>query len=317
MEFRHLVSFLAIAEELHFGRAAARLHLTQPSLSQQLQRLERTLGVELVARTSHEVRLTSAGRAFEVEARAIVSQVDKAAQCAREAAAGRTGTVRVGYNFPAGQHILPMTLAKMHAEFPDVMVRLEEKRTGPQLQALADGELDIALVYGRPVTSDFQYRRLLRLPMVAVVGQGHKWAGRPGVPFAELAHQPCILFAREQSPAMYDAILSAAERTGIRLNVANVVDDPGATGILVSVKPLVGFASASRGMFAGAAAGGVRPVPVPLYQPVPMVDLYVVWREGEPTRLQTSFLDCLEAVGPFDVPALTRFERAGTQAKTA
>ncbi|NKQ58664.1 LysR family transcriptional regulator [Amycolatopsis sp. K13G38] len=308
MEFRHLVSFLAIAEELHFGRAAARLHLTQPSLSQQLQRLERTLGVELVARTSHEVRLTSAGRAFEVEARAIVAQMDKAAHSAREAAAGRTGTVRVGYNFPAGQHILPATLAKMHAEFPDVTVKLEEKRTGPQLASLAEGGLDIALVYGRPVTADFQYRRLLRLPMVAVVGQNHKWAGRPGVPFAELARQPCILFDREQCPAMYDAILSAAERTGIRLNVAHVIDDPGATAILVSVKPLVGFASASRGMFAGAAAGGVRPVPVQLYDPVPTIDLYAVWRDAETNRLREAFLDCLEAVGPFHSPPMNRAE---------
>lgn len=308
MEFRHLVSFLAIAEELHFGRAAARLHLTQPSLSQQLQRLERTLGVELVARTSHEVRLTSAGRAFEVEARAIVAQMDKAAYSAREAAAGRTGTVRVGYNFPAGQHILPATLAKMHAEFPDVTVMLEEKRTGPQLASLAEGALDIALVYGRPVTSDFQYRRLLRLPMVAVVGQTHKWAGRPGVPFAELGRQPCILFDREQCPAMYDAILSAAERTGIRLNVSHVIDDPRATAIIVSVKPLVGFASASRGVFEGASAGGVRPVPVQLYDPVPTIDLYAVWRETDANRLQDAFLDCLEAVGPFHSPPATRAE---------
>jgi DNA-binding transcriptional LysR family regulator len=308
MDFRHLLSFLAIAEELHFGRAAARLHLTQPSLSQHLQRLERTLGVELVARTSHEVRLTSAGRAFEVEARMIVTQVDKAIHSAREAAAGRTGTVRVGYNFPAAHHILPATLAKMHADYPDVTVKLEEKHTGPQLQALADGELDVALVYGHPVTSDFQYRRLLRLPMVAVVGPGHKWAGRPGVPFAEVGHQPCVLFGREQCPAMYDAILSAAERASIQLNIAHVVDDPVATGILVSVKQLVGFASVSRGMLAGATAGGVRPVPVPLYDPVPMIDLYVVWRDSEPDRLQTAFLDCLEAVGPFRAPALTRVE---------
>lgn len=308
MEFRHLESFLAIAEELHFGRAAARLHLTQPSLSQQLQRLERTVGLELVARTSHEVRLTSAGRAFEVEARAIVAQMEKAMHSARDAAAGRTGTVRVGYNFPAGQHILPATLTKMHAQFPDVTVKLEEKRTGPQLSSLADGALDIALVYGRPVTSDFQYRRLLRLPMVAVVGQGHQWAGRRGVPFAELSRQPCILFDRELCPAMYDAILSAAERTGIRLNVAHVIDDPGATAILVSVKPLVGFASASRGMFAGAAAGGVRPVPVQLYDPVPTIDLYAVWRDTDANRLLDAFLDCLEAVSPFENPPTTKAE---------
>ncbi|WAL68626.1 LysR family transcriptional regulator [Amycolatopsis cynarae] len=310
MEFRHLVSFLAIADELHFGRAAARLHLTQPSLSQQLQRLERTLGVELVARTSHQVRLTSAGRAFEVEARAIVNRMGKAAQSAREAAAGRTGTISVGYNFPAGQHILPATLARMHAEYPDATVKLEEKRTGPQLAALAEGTLDVALVYGRPVTSEFRYRRLLRLPMVAVVGPGHQWAGLPGVPFAELARQPCILFDREQCPAMYDAILAAAERTGIRLTVAHVLDDPGATAILVSVKPLVGFASASRGMLAGSAVGGVRPVPVRLYDPVPTIDLYAVWRDSGVNPLQEVFLDCLEAVGPFRVPALHTGSRA-------
>ncbi|MBW0117350.1 LysR family transcriptional regulator, partial [Pseudonocardia abyssalis] len=151
MEFRHLVSFLAISEELHFGRAAARLHLTQPSLSQQLKRLERTLGVQLVARSSHDVRLTPAGRAFEPEARAIVAQMAKATNSVRELAAGRTGTVNVGYNFPAGQHILPATLARMHADLPDVSVALAERRTGPQLAALAEGAIDVALVYGRPV----------------------------------------------------------------------------------------------------------------------------------------------------------------------
>ena len=227
MEFRHLESFLAIADELHFGRAAARLHLTQPSLSQQLQRLERSLGVELVARTSHEVRLTSAGRAFRKQAQVIVSQMEKAAHSAREAAAGRVGTVNVGYNFPAGQHVLPAVLGKMNTQYPDVTVALWEKRTGPQLAALADGELDVALVYGRSVASRFRYRRLLQVPLVAVVGQGHKWAGRPGVPFAELAHHPCILFDREQCPAMYDAIMGGAERSGIALNVAHVLDDPG------------------------------------------------------------------------------------------
>jgi DNA-binding transcriptional LysR family regulator len=96
--------------------------------------LERTLGVELVARTSHEVRLTAARRAFEIEARTIVQQMDKAAHTAREAAAGRTGTLNVGYNFPAGQHILPATLAKMLAEFPDV-----NRRSGGEANGTAAG----------------------------------------------------------------------------------------------------------------------------------------------------------------------------------
>jgi DNA-binding transcriptional LysR family regulator len=308
MEFRLLVSFLAIAEELHFGRAAATLHLTQPSLSQQLQRLERTLGVQLVARTSHAVRLTQAGQAFEVEAREIVAQIEKARRAAREAAEGRTGTFRVGYNFPAGQHILPPTLAKMHTDFPNVTVLLEEQRTGPQLAALAEGALDVALVYGRPITSSFQHRRLLRLPIVAVVGQGHKWAGRPGVPFAEIGEQPCVLFKREQCPAMYDTILAAADHTGIRLKVAHVLDNPSAVEILVSVHPLVGFASASRAMQAGAVAGGARTCPVQLYDPVPTIDLYAAWRDDQKNPLQRAFLECLDAVSPFSNPAAIRSE---------
>jgi DNA-binding transcriptional LysR family regulator len=103
MEIRHVMAFLAIAEELHFGRAAARLHLAQPSLSQQLQRLERDVGVRLVARSSHEVGLTPAGEAFEPEARALVAQMRKASEAAREAAAGRCGRMSVGFNFLAGQ----------------------------------------------------------------------------------------------------------------------------------------------------------------------------------------------------------------------
>ncbi len=304
MEFRHVLAFLAIADELHFGRAAAKLHLTQPSLSQQLQRLERTLGVELVARTTHEVRLTRAGKAFEVEARALVRQVEKARRSAREAAAGRSGTIRVGYNFPAGQHVLPAALEKMQADFPDVSVVLEEKRTGPQLQALDDGSLDVALVYGRPLTSKFQHRRLLRLSMVAVVGRLHKWAGRPGVPFAELSGQPCVLFKRELSPAMYDAIVRGADQAGIRLSIAYEIDDPGAIEILVTAKPVVGFASVSRAMLAGAVVGGAQVVPVQLYDPVPVVDLYAAWRDNQNNQLRNSFLACLDAVAPFSSPPL-------------
>jgi DNA-binding transcriptional LysR family regulator len=290
VEFRHLESFLAIAEELHFGRAAARLHLAQPSLTQQLQRLERNVGAELVARTSHEVRLTPAGQVFQEHARAIVAQVHKAAQTARDAAAGRSGTINVGYNFVAGQHILPAALAKMYSEYPDVGLTLHEMRTGPQLRALQAGDVDVAMVYGRPVGAEFACRPLLQLPLVAVVGPGHKWANRPRVAFRELAHEPCILFAREQCPAMYDTIYAAAARSGITLNVEYEIDDPGAVAIVTSIKPVVGFASALRG---GHVFGTVRPVK--LYEPTPTIDLHVVWMTDKLSPLTEAFLDSIES----------------------
>ncbi|MFD6156269.1 LysR family transcriptional regulator [Nocardia sp. NPDC060256] len=296
MEFRHLVSFITIAEELHFGRAAQRLHLTQPSLSAQLQKLEKSLGVQLVARNSHEVKLTPAGREFESQARIIVAQMDRAAQVAKATAEGRAGTLNIGYNLPASRHVLPEALTKMTEQHPDIVVSLWEKRTGPQLAALSEGSLDLALVYGHPSTTDFRYRRLLhRVPLVAVVGRRHRWADRPGVPFSELEGQECVLFAREQCPAMYDSIFRAAADTRITLSVAQTADDPGATAHMVSVRPLVGFASLPRAISMGMGAPGSSSVAVKLLNPVPTLDLYAVWRADESNPAVSLFLECVES----------------------
>ncbi|GAD85553.1 LysR family transcriptional regulator [Nocardia asteroides] len=306
MEFRHLVSFITIAEELHFGRAAQRLHLTQPSLSAQLQKLEKSLGVQLVARNSHEVRLTPAGREFELQARQIVAQLDRAAQAAKATAEGRAGSLNVGYNLPASRHVLPEALTRMTERHPDIVVSLWEKRTGPQLAALADGSLDLALVYGHPSTADFRYRRLLhRVPLVAVVGRRHRWADRPGVPFAELQSQDCVLFAREQCPAMYDTILRSAAETRISLNVTHSADDPGATAHMVSVRPLVGFASLPRAISMGMGVPGSSSVAVKLFDPVPTLDLHAVWRADEQNPAVSLFLECIESAQVDDVRALS------------
>ncbi|WP_067677138.1 LysR family transcriptional regulator [Nocardia miyunensis] len=295
MEIRHLISFIAIAEELHFGRAAQRLHLTQPSLSAQLQKLEKSLGVQLVARNSHEVRLTAAGLEFESQARQIVAQLERAARSARATAAGRAGTLNIGYNLPASRHVLPEALARMTDEHPDIVVSLWEKRTGPQMAGLSDGSLDIALVYGHPSTAEFRYRRLLhRVPLVAVVGRRHRWADRRGVRFAELASQQCVLFARDQCPAMYDSILRAAADNGISLTVAQVADDPGATAHMVSVRPLVGFASLPRAISMGMVVPGNASVAVKLLDPVPTLDLYAVWSAEETNPAVSLFLDCVD-----------------------
>ncbi|MDI9896308.1 LysR substrate-binding domain-containing protein [Rhodococcus sp. IEGM 1381] len=295
MELRHLTAFIALSEELHFGRAAARLHLTQPSLSAQLQKLEKSLGVTLVARTSHEVTLTRAGREFESQARLIVRQMDTAARVTRAVATGRERSIDIGYNLPASRHVLPDALARMNRDHSDVVVSLWEKRTGPQLSALKEGTLDVALVYGRPGSAEFRHRRVLQgIPLVAVVGRTHSWAGRSRVPFADLAGQSCILFDREQCPAMYDSIFAAAADNRIGLHVAQTADDPGATAHVVSVKPLVGFASWSRATSAGMGAVGASTVAVKLFDPVPTIDLYLVWRGNESNPAVDAFVRCVE-----------------------
>ncbi len=298
MEFRHLISFLAIAEERHFGRAATRLHLAQPSLSQQLQRLERSIGVKLVDRNSHEVSLTPAGKVLYELGRRIVSQVDEATLRVREVAAGRAGTLRIGYNFPAGHKVLPAALARMTARLPEVSFVLSENRTGPQLAALANGTLDAALVYGKPSLAQIESSPLMRVPLVAVVGRQHSWASRSRTSFRQLGDQACVLFKRQQCPAMYDSILGAAARSGITLNVAGHIDDPNATAIMVSIKPIVGFTSAVRAEASTASVGYAEIVTVALHDPVPFVDLHVAWRADDDRPQLRAFLDCLNSAKP-------------------
>lgn len=310
MEIRHLVSFLAIADELHFGRAAAKIHLAQPSLSAQLQRLEQSLGVQLVRRSSHEVRLTPAGTAFVSEARRVIAQVEQAKEAARLAAAGRVGTINVGYNLPAGHFVLPATLARLHADFPEVAVSLHEKRTGPQLEALLDGDLDVAFVYGRPPMAKLESQQVLPVQLVALVGRPHPWAPRGCVPFGEIGSQRCILFRREQSPAMYDVILSAADRAGLTLDVVDEIDDPCALAIAVATKPVVGFCSAPRAIQVCAPPSGFGAVMIPLVDPVPSIDLHVVWRAECHEPIVHLFLQALHQAGPFAVPRTGRDQQS-------
>ncbi|MFZ2175412.1 MAG: LysR family substrate-binding domain-containing protein, partial [Rhodococcus sp. (in: high G+C Gram-positive bacteria)] len=228
-------------------------------------------------------------------ARLIVLQMEKASRVAKATADGRAGSLNIGYNLPASRYVLPSALARMSAVHPDVVLSLWEKRTGPQLADLAGGALDVALVYGHPRTADFRYRLVLRnIPLVAVVGKGHSWAGRPGVPFAELANQPCVMFSRDQCPAMYDSIFTAASDSRIALDVAQTADDPGATAHMVSVRPMVGFASLPRATSVGLGVMGANSVAVKLFDPVPTIDLYAVWRSIEVNPAVFSFLDCIE-----------------------
>ncbi|GAC68678.1 LysR family transcriptional regulator [Gordonia soli] len=297
MDFRHLRSYVMLAEELHFGRAAARLHLSQPSLSAQIQKLERSLGVTLVNRTSHEVALTSSGVEFAKQARMVLAQMDKAVDVAKSAAAGQVGSLAIGYNFPASRHMLPAALSLLNERHPKVAVSLWEMRTGPQMDGIADGSLDVAFVYGKPHGVDVRSRLLLsRVPIVAVVGRTHPWAGRISVRCAELGDQPCVLFAREQCPAMYDVIVGAANEAGARLSIAQHADDPSGTGQLVAIKPLVAFASLARAAAVGMGTAGASSVAVKLIDPVPTIDLYMAWSADSGNSAVQALVDCVADV---------------------
>jgi DNA-binding transcriptional LysR family regulator len=290
MEFRHIKSFLALADELHFGRAAEKLHISQPSLSQQLQRLERQVGVQLVARTSHSVRLTPAGEAFRRECGRLLAQADLAVEAARWAGSGAIGHIRIGFNYPAGQRILAPTLTLLKHRHPEVHTSLVPRPTRAQLAELRDGRVDVALVYGSLDEQGLCQRPILTLPVVGVCSSSHPLATGAAVRWSELSRHRCVLPSQATSPAMYDAILSAARLNGIDFSGAEVFDDGDAAVVMVASQQIVIFASAARAE--SVAVTGLSTLA--FVEPVPQVTMHAVWRDGEPNPVVPLFLDMVE-----------------------
>ena len=146
MELRHLRYFVAVAEELHFGRAAQRLHIVQPALSKQIASLEAELGIQLFNRTKRRVTITDAGRALYEEVRVILQRIDRAVETAQMTAAGQVGSLDIGFIGPAMWSVLPKLLAEHHKRVPDVRFRLAELSSAAQLASLRDGALDAGFV---------------------------------------------------------------------------------------------------------------------------------------------------------------------------
>lgn len=177
-------SFVAVAEELHFGRAAERLQMTQPPLSRQIQKLERAIGAQLLVRDNRRVELTGAGSAFLDEAYRLLSLVDSAGDLARRVDAGAAGVLRLGFTAVSAISILGPLLRRLTAELPDVEVQLSERVTNAQVDGIRRGELDIGLARPPFDTTLLASRVVLREPLTAVVPQGHRLAAldRPLTP---------------------------------------------------------------------------------------------------------------------------------------
>lgn len=214
MDLGRLRSFVVVAEELHVRRAAERLHMTQPPLSRQLQRLEHELGVELFRRSRRGIGLTAAGTALLPEARALLAAADHAAAVARDAAEGRHGTLRVGFVGSASFSLLPRVLRRYREQAPEVRLALHERTTAAQLRELREGGLDVGLAMQPRAAPDLIVEPLGREPLVAVVAAGHPLAGERRIPLAALAGEPFVLYPRGEGPGMHDLTLGLCADAG-------------------------------------------------------------------------------------------------------
>jgi len=244
MDFRHLRYFVTVAEELHFTRAAERLGLGQPPLSQQIRQLEQEIGSALFHRLARGVELTDVGKVFLEDARAILEHLERAKATAQRVARGEEGMVRVGFTMSTSCHpLVPTVLRQYGARYPGIAVSLEVNISSALAEAVRQGQIDLAFVR-TPFAerAELAIHPLLREELLVALPSTHPLAAREAVPLAALADEDFVFYPRRSAPGLYDTTIAACERAGFTPRVVQVVEFPPlmslvAAGLGVSIVP--------------------------------------------------------------------------------
>jgi len=216
MELRHIRYFLAVAEERNFTRAAARLGIGQPPLSQQIKDLEGEIGAALFHRVPHGVELTEAGKAFLAGVKEMPLFAERATMAAQRAARGELGSLRVGFTSTATFNVaVPSAIRSFRRAYPEIYLTLEEANTTRLVTGLREGTLDaVFLRPGSPDTGELQLRRLPEEEMVVALPKRHPAAALEEIDPAMLKDDPFLLFPRETAPMVYDTVVDACRKAG-------------------------------------------------------------------------------------------------------
>jgi len=244
MELRHLRYLVAVAEELHFGRAAIRLHISQPPLSQQIRQLEEELGVQLFERTKREVKLTDAGRRIVTEAYQVLRQADHFVNVASRASEGGIGHLSIAG--PGGvNEILVRTLRIFADRYPGVQLELQFMSTGMQIEALREKRIQVGFL-NLPVNDpSLKVETVRSEPMWLALPKEHPLTRHSRLTLEALAEERFIFFARRGSPGLHDLITGACRNAGFSLNVVHEVDNIIAALTLVTAGLGLAFCSPS------------------------------------------------------------------------
>ncbi|HEX7817413.1 LysR family transcriptional regulator [Dyella sp.] len=293
-DFRQLRYFIAVAEELSFSRAAQRLHLSQPPLSQQIQALERDLGVLLFNRDKRNVALTEPGRVFLEQARQILAKSDEARVQVAEAAAGFTGLLRLAYTVSVTFHpSLPHALLRYRDVAPSVRVALSEMYTEPQFAALLTNQIDVGFVRDEPKhESDreaLQLEVIDREPLVLALPAGHHLADRQSVSLHEVSREWFVAQPRELAATLYDRLVQLAMTADFHPKIRQHAQQ--INGLLVLVAAGMGLALVPASMRAVGLAGVCY---VQLDDPDATMLLAVATRRDDPSPVLNKFLSTVD-----------------------
>jgi DNA-binding transcriptional LysR family regulator len=291
LELRQLRYFVTVAEELHFGRAAERLHMTQPPLSQTIAALEDTLGAPLFLRNRRQVELTSAGAALLPEARRLLEGAASLGELVRRAAAGESGRLALSFVTPADYSVLPSLLHDYSAAYPNVQLVLQEATTDLQVDDLLHERIDAGLVIP-PLSEKAQvhldYTKVLEEPLVLCAPSGVLPDGKEPIDLKTLRQLPLIIFPRKSAPSLYDAILSCFHEAGLSPEIGQEA---------IQMQTIVSLVSAGMGLalVPQSVSNLMRPGVEyrALAGPTPLVELGLAWRRDNASPVLRGFLELL------------------------
>lgn len=296
MELRHLRYFAAVAETCHFGRAAERLHMAQPALSQAIRQLEAELGAVLLTRTTRQVSLTPAGEFLYDEARRLLRQIDDAVTGVRRVADGRKGLVRVGFTGTAAFTQLPRFARALKQHLPEVALDVHADMLTPaQSSGLRDGSLDLAVLRPPVTGGGLEVRTIEVEPLVLALPADHRLVAEPVISLADLATEDFVIYSGKNS-AVNEAVLRACREAGFTPRREH---EAAGTAVLL---PLV-----AAGLGIAVVPGSVRAVPLAgvIFRELTdagSIELALAWRRDDPSALVRSVLAALEDAGLFDAP---------------
>ena len=275
MEIRHLRYFIAVAEELHFGRAAQRVHICQPPLSQQIKDLEQELGALLFHRRHKKISLTEAGAAFLEDAREILTRVDAAAERVRAVAQGMVGRISMGFVLPAMDTFLPDAIREFRSGSPGIEIRLHELGTPAQLDALGTGHIDVGVVrLFQQETAGLVVEKIVEESYVLALPATHPLTSLKAVPLVALDGESLIFFPRPSHPRLYDRIIACCSAVGC---VPRIVQET------TTKTTAIALAGAEVGVALVPASAEKHRRAGVVYRPIvgdlPPVELSLVWRE--------------------------------------
>ena len=293
MELRHLRYFVTLAKELHFGRAANALHISQPPLSMQIRDLEKEVGVELFSRTKRSVSLTQAGGAFLHEAKNILSRVDHAKTVAVQAARGEVGNLVIGFISVADYNLLPSVLREFRREYPLVSLNLREATTDIQVVDLINGVIDVGFILPPINSASIETRAVLKEPLIVALPEKHLLAkSGKKVSIKNLIDVPFIMTPRQHAPGLYDDILLLCKRHGFAPAIAQEA---------IQMQTIVSLVSAEMGiaLIPKSIENLKRPGVVyrEIIEPSPLSEIHIAWNALNDSPAARLFIEIVKEFG--------------------